>query len=68
MKQSALDWIAIRAFDLIITIFFYLLPLAGLVLHIITCLYEDRVGLLIAGIIIFPIGVVHGWGLWLELW
>jgi len=32
--------------------------------HIITCISDDRWGLLIAGAIVFPVGIVHGIGVW----
>jgi len=45
-----------------------ILPFAGFIQHIVTCVDEDRTLLLIAGIFIFPIGIVHGWGVWLGVW
>jgi hypothetical protein len=36
--------------------------------HVVTCIREDRIGLLVAGAIAFPIGVIHGWGIWLGFW
>ncbi|WP_439357822.1 hypothetical protein [Bradyrhizobium sp. DASA03007] len=36
--------------------------------HVITCIKDDRIALLIAGAIAFPIGVIHGWGIWLGFW
>lgn len=32
--------------------------------HVITCLADDRWGFLIAGAIMFPIGIIHGIGIW----
>jgi hypothetical protein len=32
--------------------------------HIIVCLSEEAWGFLIAGAIMFPIGIIHGTGLW----
>jgi hypothetical protein len=35
--------------------------------HIIHCLQNDQWGFLIAGAIAFPIGIIHGLGLWVGL-
>lgn len=35
--------------------------------HVITCLVAGSWGLLIAGAIMFPIGIIHGWLIWLGL-
>ena len=32
--------------------------------HIVTCIADDRWGLLIAGAFLFPIGIIHGIGVW----
>lgn len=32
--------------------------------HIVTCISDDRWGLLIAGALIFPVGIIHGVGVW----
>jgi hypothetical protein len=36
--------------------------------HVITCLNDAAWGFLIAGAIFFPVGVVHGIGIWLGVW
>ena len=41
---------------------------AGWLNHLYACFTEQMWGFLIAGAIFFPIGVVHGWGLWLGFW
>lgn len=41
---------------------------AGWINHLYVCFTEQMWGFLIAGAIFFPIGVVHGWGLWLGFW
>lgn len=33
--------------------------------HIIVCLSDAAWGFLIAGAIMFPIGIIHGYGIWL---
>ena len=37
---------------------------AAWITHIITCLSEEAWGFLIVGAIMFPIGIIHGIGLW----
>lgn len=41
--------------------------LASWLTHIIVCLKTASWGFLIAGAIMFPIGVIHGTGLWFGL-
>lgn len=41
------------------------LAFAGWFTHVVTCLKFGLWGFLIAGALVFPIGIVHGWGLWL---
>jgi hypothetical protein len=36
--------------------------------HIFTCLSEDQWGFLLAGAIMFPIGVIHGFGILIGIW
>lgn len=36
--------------------------------HLYTCFNEHLWGFLIVGAIIFPIGVVHGLGIWAHWW
>lgn len=45
-----------------------LLTLAGWLQHLFTCFTLKLWGFLIAGAIFFPVGVIHGWGLWLGIW
>jgi hypothetical protein len=35
--------------------------------HVITCIQNETWGFLVAGAIFFPIGVIHGAGLWLGI-
>jgi hypothetical protein len=44
-----------------------LTAVAAMVTHIIVCLKTASYLLLIAGAIMPPIGVIHGWGIWLGL-
>ncbi len=41
---------------------------SGWLTHLYICFTVGAWGFLIAGAIFFPIGVVHGWGLWLGIW
>jgi hypothetical protein len=45
-----------------------LLGLAGWCQHLYTCFNEKLWGFLIAGAILFPVGIIHGWGIWLGWW
>lgn len=41
--------------------------MAGWMTHIIHCIADDRWGMLIAGGVVFPVGIVHGIGIWFGL-
>lgn len=41
---------------------------AAWVTHIVVCLKTASFGFLIAGALLPPIGVIHGYGIWLGLW
>ena len=45
-------------------ILFGLLVFAGWLTHVIVTIQAAAWGLLIAGAIMVPIGVIHGWGIW----
>jgi hypothetical protein len=45
-----------------------LFVLGGWVTHIVVCFQRHYYGFLIAGAILFPIAVIHGWGLWFGWW
>lgn len=36
--------------------------------HVVSCISDDRWGMLIAGGIVFPVGIIHGFGIWLGVW
>jgi len=36
--------------------------------HIVTCLNDGLWGFLIAGALFFPIGIIHGIGIWMGVW
>ena len=60
MKENII-WISI-------CLFLVFIPIAAWLTHVITCLQDSLWGFLIAGAIIFPIGIIHGIGLWFGLW
>lgn len=37
-------------------------------LHIINCLLDERWVFLIAGLVAFPVAIVHGLGIWFGVW
>ena len=41
---------------------------AAWVTHIVTCLTFGKWGFLIAGALFFPIGIIHGFGVWFGAW
>lgn len=46
----------------------FLATFLGWLTHIFVCLKGGLYGFLIAGALFFPIGVIHGWGIWFGLW
>ena len=57
----------IRRFAIAATIVFGL-SFGGWITHLYVCFTRNEWGFLIAGAIFFPIGVIHGWGVWLGVW
>ena len=47
-----------------IAIILVIASVAAWLTHVITCISDDRWGLLIAGGIVFPVGIIHGVGIW----
>jgi len=47
---------------------FALASLAALITHVVVCIKAATWGLLIAGAILPPIGVIHGVGVWFGVW
>lgn len=45
----------------------WLACVGGFVQHVVTCINNELVLLLVAGVVIPPIGVLHGWGIWLGI-
>ena len=42
--------------------------IGGWLTHIIVCLTAGKWGFLIAGALFFPIGIIHGVGIWMGVW
>ena len=36
--------------------------------HVVVCIADGVWGLLIGGAVFFPIGIVHGFGIWMGVW
>lgn len=42
--------------------------LAAWITHVVVCLSAGKWGFLIAGALVFPIGIIHGVGIWFGFW
>lgn len=51
-----------------IAVILMIASVAAWLTHVVTCISDDRWGLLIAGGIVFPVGIIHGIGIWLGAW
>ncbi len=49
------------------TLLFYTTPVAAWFTHLISCLLTAKYILLAIGVIVFPIGIIHGIGIWLGI-
>jgi hypothetical protein len=56
------------AFSSLFAVCIFVICVAGWITHIVYCFMAAAWGLLIAGAIFFPIGVVHGIGRWFGWW
>lgn len=53
--------------QIIAALFQLAIVLAGIaawLTHIIECIKDDRIALLIVGALLFPVGIIHGVGVW----
>ena len=50
------------------SIVFYLACIAGWLTHLWVCFTEQLWLFLVAGAVIFPIGIIHGIGTWFGVW
>lgn len=51
----------------LIALFFVIWLVAAWITHVVVCLKSASWGFLIAGALMFPIGIIHGIGLWFGL-
>mgnify|MGYP000844873757 FL=1 len=42
--------------------------IAAWITHVVVCLSAGKWGFLIAGALVFPIAIIHGFGIWLGAW
>jgi sorbitol-specific phosphotransferase system component IIBC len=52
----------------VIGFFIFASFVAAWLTHVITCLASASWGFLIAGALCFPVGIVHGIGIWFGAW
>lgn len=45
-----------------------LLSVPAWITHIVVCIQDEKWLFLIAGAIMAPIAVIHGWGVWFGVW
>ena len=60
------DGLAFLGFIFLVVLGFF--AFGGWLQHLYTCFTDDRWGFLIAGALFFPIGIIHGWGIWFGFW
>jgi hypothetical protein len=63
MKDSTVTFGAVAALVTLCVV-----SLAGLVTHIWVTVTTNYAALLILGLVVPPIGVIHGWGIWFGWW
>lgn len=44
------------------------IPILAMLTHILTCLAEGTYVLLLAGAVFFPVGIIHGIGIWIGVY
>jgi len=49
-------------------VFIFLVCVGAWLQHVYTCFITENWGFLIAGAMAFPIAIVHGIGIWFNLW
>lgn len=57
-------------YDRLYQAYIFALPLifAGWVTHLYACAAAEDWGFLFLGSLFFPVGAIHGWGIWAGLW
>lgn len=68
--MNPIRWKSWNALDVVVLfgIFTSLISLAAWITHVVVCIRTANWGFLIAGAVAFPVGVVHGIGVWLNVW
>ena len=51
----------------LIFIALWLIGIASWITHVVVCIAQGKIGLLFLGAIIFPIGNIHGIGVWFGM-
>lgn len=64
MRNRNSFWFSPFGFWLLLLLF----VLSAWVQHVITCISNEQWGFLIAGAIAFPVGMIHGIGIWFGVW
>jgi hypothetical protein len=54
--------------DTFVGLSIFLTCAAAWLTHVVTCLSDGLWGFLIAGALVFPIGIIHGVGIWFGVW
>jgi len=52
----------------VIGFFLVIACIAAWFTHIVVCISSATWGLLVAGALFFPIGIIHGFGIWFGVW
>ena len=70
LKTRIAEWFSVGALGGIGALFVggVLSTLPAWVTHVVVCIREGEWGFLIAGALCFPIGIIHGWGIWFGWW
>lgn len=63
MSQVIKDWFGFIA----VAVGLIIAPFAALITHVVSCIQHEQWLLLIAGTLAFPVGIIHGTGLWFGL-
>lgn len=68
MKRLGIYYESVAGFTFVIGIFLFAIAnVAAWFTHVFHCLQNSEWGFLIAGAIMFPIAIIHGWGIWFGI-
>jgi len=70
LTQAVLGWAAgiTGAGGCLVFVVAFLTAAPAWITHIVFCIKHHDVVFLLAGAVFFPIGIIHGWGLWFGWW